>query len=831
MSFSARRTLGVLAGVMVLTVFSGYAYVRWSLIPGLPPTESLRELHLEQPLRVYAQDGKLIGEFGAERRAPLAYAEIPKTVVQAFLAAEDDRFFEHPGVDWQGLVRAFYKLLTTGEKTQGGSTITMQLARNVFLSNERTFLRKAREILLALQIEHDLHKEEILELYLNKIFLGNRAYGVGAAARVYFDRDLKDLSLAQTALIAGLPKAPSRDNPSVNPERAKERRDYVLRRMHELAFISELDYQAALAEPVTTQTERPQVDVDAYYVAEMVRAEMYERHGEAAYGEGFSVTTTLDSKLQETANDALRKALRDYGERHEYRGPESRLPPDALSQVTVKSDEPQTLLDAALDALPPVADLTPAVVVDFSVPPQSATPRLRLLTRGHQLIELKPETFEWAQLKDGALKRGDIVRLFNAGTAGRETLWRLSQLPLVQGALVALDPHDGAIKALIGGYDFFEGKFNRVLQARRQAGSGFKPFLYSAALAFGFTPASVILDAPVVFDDPALEDTWRPENYTGKFYGPTRLREALVQSRNLVSIRLLLATGVGYVRKFAEQFGFPADRMPNDLTLALGSASFTPLEMARGYSVFANGGFLIEPYFISEIRRSNGEILFHAQPPVACPQCADSKIAEAASGEPAPAPVEPAAPAAGIIEKNLLSPALVTEGNPRGTPGASLAPRVLEPRLVYLMRDILHEVVVRGTGAKAGELGRNDLAGKTGTTNDEADAWFNGFNSGLVAISWVGFDQPQPLGRGEVGGRAALPMWMDFMSAALKGVQEDVLERPPGLVSIRINPETGKLAAAGAPDAIFEIVQAEHAPPPDSETHTETDPAKVEDLY
>ena len=817
MTFSSRRVFAILAGVVFVALLGLYGFVRWGLMLDLPPTASLRELQLEQPLRVYTRDGKLIGEFGAERRAPLAYADIPEKVIRAFLASEDDRFFEHPGVDWHGLVRAGFSLLRTGEKSQGGSTITMQLARNVFLSSERTFLRKAREILLALQIERDLSKEEILELYLNKIYLGQRAYGVGAASRVYFDRELKDMTLAQTALLAGLPKAPSRDNPSTNPERAKDRRDYVLRRMRELEFVNELDYQAALAEPVTTQPERPNVELDAHYVAEMVRADLFGRYGEAAYGEGYSVTTTLDSDFQVVANTALRKALLDYGERHDYRGPEARLPagviektlkssalahgasPKALSEVASNTGEPRAVLDSTLDELPAVVDLRPAVVVEFSVPVAPEPPRLKVLTRDHRLIELKPEAFEWALLKNGALKHGDIVRILETADG-----WRLSQLPLVQGAFVALDPRDGAIRALTGGYDFFEGKFNRVLQARRQAGSGFKPFLYSAALAFGFTPASVILDAPVVFDDPALEDTWRPENYTGKFYGPTRLREALVHSRNLVSIRLLLATGIGFARKHTEQFGFPAERMPSDLTLALGSASFTPLEMARGYAVFANGGFLIDPYFIAEIRRSTGEVLFQAKPAAACPQCADTQIAEAATDIPAAVP-----------------------------DAAVTAPRVLEPRLVYLMRDMLRDVVLRGTGAKASELGRGDLAGKTGTTNDEADAWFSGFHSSLVAISWVGFDQPQPLGRGEVGGRAALPMWMDFMGVALKGVKEDWPERPPGLVSVRINPETGNLAAAGAPDAIFESVQAEHAPPPDSETPEEGEPdkAKVEDLY
>jgi penicillin-binding protein 1A len=819
-----RLLLGLLA-TMALAVAGIYGYVRWVLIAQLPSTESIKELRLEEPLRIYTADGKLMGEFGAERRAPLDYSELPPVVVQAFLAAEDDRFFEHPGVDWQGLARAAWVLLTTGDKSQGGSTITMQLARNVFLTSERTYTRKAREILLALQIERDLSKEDILELYLNKIFLGNRAYGVGAAAQVYFGRDLHDLTLAQTALLAGLPKAPSRDNPTANPERARERRDYVLRRMHQLGYISELDYQAALAEPVTTQTERPLVDVDAHYVAEMVRAELFGRHGDDIYGQGFTVTTTLDSALQAAANEALRRALRDYDERHPYRGPEAALPAEALAEVSPgdrDADQPRALLDAALDTLPPIVGLMPAVVVDFTTTPK---PKLKVLARDHSLIEIAGEDLEWAQLKAAALKRGDIVRITRRGAS-----WRLTQVPKVQGAFVALDPRDGAIRALAGGYDFFDGKFNRVIQARRQPGSGFKPFLYSAALAYGFTPASVILDAPVVFDDPALEDTWRPENYTGKFYGPTRLREALVQSRNLVSIRLLQAVGLPFARTFTSQFGLPVERMPNDLTLALGSATFTPLEIARGYAVFANGGFLVEPHFIAQIVGPDGTVLFKSQPAVACPECPEARIAEAGGALVTPAPGEPppsTEPAAGTATAPTpVPPVTLADGTP-------LAPRVMDPRLVYLMRDMLRDVVTSGTGAKARELGRNDLAGKTGTTNEEADAWFNGFSSRMVAISWVGYDQPTPLGRGEVGGRAALPMWMDFMAVALKGQKEHWPERPPGLVSVRINPANGNLAAAGDPGAVFEVVQAEHVPPPDSEGPPSGSPeeGEAEDLY
>ncbi|MCI0749242.1 MAG: transglycosylase domain-containing protein, partial [Nevskiales bacterium] len=610
--------LKLLVGTALTGVLAGYIFMRWSVLPGLPPTERIKELRLEEPLRIYTRDGQLIGEFGAERRTPLKFSEFPEPVILAFLAAEDDRFFEHPGVDWRSLVRAGLNLLTTGEKSQGGSTITMQLARNVFLSSERTFTRKAREILLAFQIERDLPKEDILELYLNKIFLGNRAYGVAAAAQVYFGRDVKALTLAQTALLAGLPKAPSRDNPAVNPERAKERRDYVLRRMRALDFISESDYQTALIEPVTTHLQRPPVEVDAHYVAEMVRAELFGQYSEAAYTEGYRVTTTLDSRLQQLANKALRQALREYDERHGYRGPESRVSPEVLDAPAATPQELQLRVDAVLEARPTVVGLWPAVVLEFS--PQ----RLHVLVRGGR-IELKPEAFAWARLSGGALARGDVVRVATDGKS-----WRLAQIPEVQGAFVALDPRTGSLKALVGGYDFFEGKFNRVIQAQRQLGSAFKPFLYSAALKYGFTPASVILDAPVVFEDPALESTWRPENYSGKFYGPTRLREALVHSRNLVSIRLLQAVGIARVREHAALFGLQMERMPSDLTLALGSASFTPLETAKGYAVFANGGFRVEPYFMETLQAPDGRELFRAQPRTACAECPETVPAEPA---------------------------------------------------------------------------------------------------------------------------------------------------------------------------------------------------------
>jgi penicillin-binding protein 1A len=778
-------TLGLLALLCLggVAVWAGAKY----LGRDLPPVDSIRQLQLSVPLRVLSQDGKLIGQFGAERRSLLRYDDIPPAVIHAFLAAEDDRFFEHPGVDWQGLMRASLVLAISGEKSQGGSTITMQLARNVFLSNERTFTRKFKEILLALRIEHELTKKEILELYLNKIFLGERAYGVGAAALVYFDKDIHQLTLGEIATIAGLPKAPSRDNPVANPRRAKERRDYVLSRMHTLGYISDAEYQAARAEPVSVHPYQAHVEIDAQYAAEMARAWAVDQYGEDVYTRGLTIVTTLDSTRQLAADAALRKALLEYDERHGWRGPEARLP------ASVLSDQGHDELEQAFDARPPVADLRAAVVVSFS--PE----RLQLITRDGPL-NLDKDAFAWANLAKKPLSPGDVVRVRPVGAH-----WRLAEIPTVQGAFVALRPGDGAIEALVGGFDFYANKFNRATQARRQAGSGFKPFLYAAGLAQGLTPASVFLDAPVVVADPSADNAWRPENFEGDLKGPMSLREALVHSRNLVSIRLLQAIGIDYTRQYVPRFGLPGDRLPDNLTMALGTAVFTPLEMARGYATIANGGFLIDPYLVSEVHDANGQILYRATPKRACPECADTP-ADAADG-------------------SVASEAAPPDGD-------SLAPRTIDPQVDWLISDMMHDVAVRGTGAKTNELHRGDLAGKTGTTNDETDAWFNGFQKTQVAIAWVGFDQPAPLGRGEVGARAALPIWIDYMRVALKGVPDERLPRPAGLVDVRIDPRTGKLAPAGAPGSVFEIVQQDHVPEAEAEDpHHDPNKADLEDLY
>jgi penicillin-binding protein 1A len=772
------------------------------IAPELPPIERLKEVQLQVPLRVYASDGNLIAEFGEQRRKPIHYDELPQVVIDAILATEDDRFFEHPGVDYQGLLRAAVELIRTGEKRQGGSTITMQVARNFFLSSEKTYLRKLTEIFLALKIERYLTKQEILELYLNKIYFGQRAYGVGAAAEVYYGLPIEQLSVAQVAMIAGLPKAPSTNNPVSNPERALERRDYILGRMYVLNFINSEQYQQALAEPDNASLHTATIGVEAPYVAEMVRAHMVETYGQDAYHAGYRVITTLDSARQRAANSALRGDLLAYDRRHGYRGAED--------QVELFSDQSEEDYRQLLQGRPTVGGLKPALVLELG--DQSAN----VFVEDVGLVELSWEAISWARKFETANRRGpeperaadilaagDVIRVVE----DKETGWKLAQVPQVSGALVSLRPQDGAVQALVGGFDFYTSKFNRASQAQRQPGSSFKPFVYSAALEKGYTLASVFNDAPVVFDDPSLETTWRPENYSGKFYGPTRVREALTHSRNLVSIRLQRAIGPGYAARYVQRFGFRADQIPRDLSLALGSGSATPLEMARAYSVWANGGFYIEPYFIQEILDPQGEALFTANPAVACLECEqeDTELKEAAANR--TTEVLPAAADSrhgSIVEQ--AEEELLSEPEP------VYAERVVPYDIVYLMTSMMQDVIKRGTGRRAMSLGRTDLAGKTGTTNDQRDAWFCGFNSQLVTTVWVGFDRVQPLGNGETGSRAALPMWIDYMANALNDVPPSTLPQPPGLVTVRIDAKTGLRLPPGEAGGLFELFRPEHVP-------------------
>ena len=822
--------LGVLAGLAgVIAVAGVYFY----LSPDLPSAETLRDVKLQVPLKVYSRDGRLMAQIGEMRRTPKRYDEIPPVVVNAFLAAEDDRFFEHPGFDYQGIIRAAINLVRTGERTQGGSTITQQLARVYFLSRERTFVRKAKELLLALQIEREFTKEEILALYLNKIFLGQRAYGVAAAAEVYFGKDLGALSVAEAATIAGIPKAPSTLNPVSNPERARERRAYVLRRMLELDYIDQEGFDAAIATPVESRLYGPKVALEAPYVTEMVRGEMVARFGPEAYTDGYRVVTTVDARLQGFADRALRTALLEYDRRHGYRGPAMRK--------TLEQLDAELPIDAALAqlvaSLPRYPDLHTAVVLELGDDNSAG-----VYVRDTGRVRLPFDSLNWrpyvsdssvgpapASVAD-VVAPGDVIYLLKTADQG----WRLAQLPAVQGAFIALDPSDGAIIAISGGYDFYASKFNRAVQSRRQPGSSFKPFIYSAALENGFTPATVVNDAPVVFDQPGDEEVWRPENNSRTFYGPTRMREGLVRSLNLVSVRILLGAGISKTVAHVKSFGLPATALPANPTLALGSGGASPRDMAAGYAVFANGGHRVEPYIIDRVVDATGQVVLESLPPLVCAACEAAAAPESAAlaeaaGLPAAStdlrvlPNGPASPDLDEVPAYADARAMIAHATswrpePLETPAffseQPLADRAISAQNAYLMYDMMRDVIRRGTGRRALALGRQDLAGKTGTSNDRRDAWFSGFNSELVATAWVGFDQERSLGAREEGSRTALPMWIYFMEKALAHVPESPLDRPPGIVTARIMPETGQLAPAGASGAIFEIFMAGNVPEP-----------------
>ena len=776
---------------------AGAAAVMWYILPQLPPVESLKDVRLQTPLKVYSSDGLLIAEFGEKRRNPVRIEQVPPLLKEAFIASEDDRFYEHPGVDWMAIVRAVVGLVSTHEKKQGGSTITMQVARNFFLSPEKTYERKLKEVVLACVIERELSKDEILELYLNKIFLGHRAYGVGAAAQVYYGVTLDKLDLAQIAMIAGLPKAPSRSNPISDPDAARERRSYVLGRMLKLGYIDQIQYSAAVDAPVNAQWHGQAVEVPASHVAEMVRDFMLDKYGEAAYTSGLRVFTTVPSSLQNAATKALRTGLFDYDRRHGYRGPEAR--------VALAPQEDTAAWHRILTKYPESAGLQPAVVL---------TVQDRQVVAFHDsagVVTLPWEGLSWARKylsEDGVgaapgkaadlVQRGDIIRVRwvdpgtdpkNADTVAASGYWALAQLPAVEGALVSLDPSDGKVLALVGGFDFQQSKFNRVLQARRQPGSNFKPFIYSAALDKGFTAASFVNDAPIVFETPGLENAWRPENYSGNYFGPMRLREALTKSRNLVSIRLLRAVGIKYALDFIQRYGFKRGELPANLSLALGTGEVTPFELVRAYAVLANGGYKVEPYFVGRIETAEGVAMYKANPLTVCHEC--EKMALDVDGEPAD---------------------IESLRDMQQHPPPNVAPRVVTAENAWIMNSILQDVITRGTATRARELQRKDLAGKTGTTNDQKDAWFSGFNARNVTTVWVGFDRVAPLGRRETGAQAALPMWMDYMRVALADMPESEIEQPAGVVTVRIDPDTGLLAGANNSHAIFESFRAADMP-------------------
>ncbi|AIO32512.1 penicillin-binding, 1A family protein [Burkholderia cenocepacia] len=732
----------VVAGGLVL----GYALVvAW---PNMPSLDALTDYRPKVPLRIYTSDHVLIGEFGEERRDIVHFKDVPDSLKKAILAIEDARFYDHGGVDLTGIVRAGFVALTNGHASQGASTITMQVARNFFLSSEKTYTRKIYEMLLAYRIERALTKDQILEVYMNQIYLGQRAYGFASAARVYFGKDLKDITLAEAAMLAGLPKAPSAYNPVVNPKRAKVRQEYILQRMLELNFITREQYDEAVAQPLVVKGAGREYSVHAEYVAEMVRQMMYAQYREETYTRGFNVVTTIDSADQQVAYTALRKGIMDYERRHGYRGPEGFI------ELPATADDREQAIDDALLEHPDNGELIAAVVTAAS--PRQIT--VAFIDGSSATIEGDNLRFASGALSANAqpnrrIRPGAIVRVVK-NDAGK---WSITQLPQVEGAFISIVPQDGAIRSLVGGFDYNKNKFNHVTQAWRQPGSSFKPFIYSASLDKGLGPATVINDGPLYFS--AAEtggQPWEPKNYGGGFEGPMTMRTALQRSRNLVSIRILNHIGTKYAQQYITRFGFDADRHPAYLPMALGAGQVTPLQMAGAYSVFANGGYRINPYLIAEVTDPNGAIVARAQP-------------------------------------------LVADQN---------APRAIDARNAYVTNSLLQSVAQRGTGARTNVLKRTDLAGKTGTTNDSHDAWFAGYQHTLAAIAWIGYDNPRSLGDRETGGGLALPVWIDYMGAALKGVPEYKPTMPDGVESLGgelyftdFTPGHGFVSTVGVPQA------------------------------
>jgi len=803
-AFLAAAGLAISSLTIAALISGAYLYLQ----PSLPTVEAMRQIELQVPLRVYSRDGQVIAQIGEQRRIPVTFDDVPPMVRQAFIAAEDDRFFEHSGFDYQGILRSLAVNLLPGSRLQGASTITQQTARNLFLTQDRTWRRKVQEMFLTYRIEKEFSKEEIFGLYLNVIHFGKRTYGIAAAADLYFGKTLDQLTLAEAATLARVPQAPSRYNPINNPEAAAQRRGYVLRRMRELGYIDRETEERAAAEKVSAREHVQVFEVESPYIAEMARLELVQRLGASAQNEGYKIYTTIDPRMQTAANAAVRKGLLDYDRRHGWRGPKNR--------VKVPSTNEESELEALIADQDASGPVLPAVVLDV----QEKT--ARVYVRDNGIVTLPWEGLSWARPKLNGrlgkspktagelLTRGDVIHVTLLPTP------QLAQIPEAAAALVALSPVDGAITALVGGFDYFDpnaGKFNRAIQAKRQPGSGFKPFLYSAALENGFTPASVVLDAPFVIDDPNMEEAWRPENSSGDFEGPTRLREALVKSRNLVSIRVLQAIGMGPAIAYTERFGFERSSLPRNLTLSLGTMSATPLEVASGYAVFANGGHRIQPWFIDRIEDPAGQVVFQASPRRVAPECdAPDPSAGATTDEPT---------------AETEGPTIVPAGC--ALPATEVAPRVISPQNAWLMTDMLREVITRGTGRRALALGRSDIAGKTGTTNEARDTWFNGYNASLVATVWVGFDQSRPLGEGEEGSRTAVPIWVDFMAEALKGVPDRPWFMPGGLMQVRISPATGEIAGADDPDAIFETFMIDRLPAGGTPGSPAVDPKRPND--
>ena len=795
-------TMACVAGVI-----GAYYFVE----PGLPEAETIREIPLQVPLRVFSRDGYLISEIGERRRIPITYDELPEHVVQAFVAAEDRRFFEHPGIDYQGILRSLVRLIQSGEISGGGSTLTQQLARDYFLSREQLFTRKLREAFLAYKIEQEFTKEQIMALFLNKMFFGQRAYGVAAAAQVYFNKSLADINVSEAATLAGVLPAPSRYNPVSSPVNATIRRDYVLGRMEDLEFITEREYEEAMALPMESQLHGAAIELNAPYVAEMVRRDMLNRFGDDTYSAGYQVVTTLDSRLQEAANYALRNGLLEFTRRRGYRGPLTNVEvtPELLeTEFAEWPVEIRQLLDQYVPgglSAAIVTNLNENNSADIILEDGSAdTIPWNGISWAKSFVDLET-TGPAPEAVTDVLSVGDVIIVMPT-TMGT---WALAQIPDAQGAVVSMDPYDGAVSSLTGGFDFAVSKYNRATQASRQPGSSFKPFIYSAALEHGNTAATVVLDAPVVISSSELEAVWRPINYTGRFYGPTRLREALVRSMNLVSVRLLLfETGIGNAVRHIGKFGFGDAALPRNGSLALGGGNATPLDMAQGYAVFANGGWGVKPYVVDAIIGPEGEELYRANPVVVCNEC-EAKPEEGVLLYEEEIPEE-------LRLEQMTEVAMDYRPDAGTAPelfaAINTAPRAVTAQNAYLIQDMMRDVIQRGTGRRARVLGRRDLSGKTGTSNDQRDAWFGGFNSDLASIVWIGYDDSLPLGPGEEGSRTALPVWIEFMRRALEGVPENQMPQPDGIVNRRIDRATGCPARAGQLNTTFEMFREGHVP-------------------
>ena len=786
------RTLRlILLGGVTLAVLGAIAaaILVMSISSRLPDVQSLRTTELQEPMYVYASDGQLMGLFGEMRRYPVDIKDVPLRVRQAFLAAEDARFYQHHGVDYKGVARAIWLLATTDDKrVPGGSTITQQVARQYFLDSEYSYTRKLREMLLAMKMERELGKDEILGLYLNKSFFGNRAYGVAAAAEFYYGKKLGELTLDEAATLAGTPKFPSSGNPLDNPERNRERRDhYILPRMAQLGYVGAAEAEAAKSVPMHAAPHERQIEVYAPYVAEMVRQEMIARYGEDVLNKGYHVTTTIDPALQAAADKAVIDGMRVYDHRHGWRKPEQK--------VEIPAGADSKAIARLLRGTPAQNGLLPAVVTG------SSGNGLQVVLADGSELTLGSAATGWTGKSGAALaQRGDVVRVRrgNVDKPDAPPAWVIDQIPRAQTALVSLDADNGAVRALVGGFSYAGNKFNRATQAKRQPGSSFKPFLYAAAFERGFNPASIVLDAPVVFKDRAGH-MWRPQNDSGNFAGPMRVRQALVQSRNLVSVRLLDAIGVDYARRYISHFGFDEKSLPPNLSMSLGTASLTPLSVARGYTAFANGGFLVTPWFIDKVRDSSGKELFKEKPATACPYCAvvqapgQAKATTVAQTTVDGFDLSPTASATDATDAagSTDKPAQALASKPKPAkpvdPTMVVAPRAIDPRVAWQLQSMMRDVVQRGTATDAKVLGREDVGGKTGSTNDHRDAWFSGFGGRYVTTVWVGRDDFKSLGYREYGGKAALPIWINYMKAALKDEPARDLDPPQGMVQVKAN--------------------------------------------